>query len=345
MHPLAEKLKIQQKLERREWEQLLTGWNPADDAALFQEARNIREAVYGKKVYIRGLIEISSYCRNDCYYCGIRRSNRNAGRFRLTREEILNCAATGWQLGFRTFVLQGGEDFAHTAGWVADTVRELKAAYPECAVTLSLGERSEETYRLWREAGADRYLLRHETADEAHYQRLHPREQTLAHRKACLWSLKNLGYQVGTGMMVGSPGQTKGTLAEDLLFIQELRPQMVGIGPFLSHKDTPFAKETNGSLEWTLRLLALLRLMNPKALIPATTALATLAQDGRERGMLAGANVVMPNLSPDSAREQYQLYDNKKNTGAESGEGLRVLQKKMQEIGYEVVTDRGDFPG
>lgn len=343
MHPLMEKLKRQQRLEQKEWEQLLTEWNPADDAALFQEAREVREAVYGKKVYIRGLIEISSYCRNDCYYCGIRRSNREAGRYRLTREEIMNSAATGWRLGFRTFVLQGGEEPFHTAQWIADTVRELKAAYPDCAVTLSLGERDEETYRLWREAGADRYLLRHETADEMHYQKLHPKEQTLEYRKACLWSLKKLGYQLGTGMMIGAPGQTTETLAKDLCFIQELQPQMIGIGPFLSHKDTPFAKEANGNFELTLRLLAFFRLMNPRALIPATTALATLSEDGRERGMLAGANVVMPNLSPDSAREQYQLYDNKKNTGAESGEGLKLLKEKMQEIGYEIVVDRGDF--
>lgn len=339
---LLEKLAESHRLQSSEWEALIAGQTPelAEEAARL--ARLAREPFYGKKVFIRGLIEFTNFCRNDCLYCGIRRNNRNAARYRLTREQILSCCEIGWELGFRTFVLQGGEDPWFTDEKICELVREIKSRCPQCAVTLSIGEKEETSYRAFREAGADRYLLRHETADTDHYQRLHPPELTLEHRMNCLRTLKRLGFQTGAGFMVGSPGQTPQTLTKDMLFLQELQPEMVGIGPFLPHHDTPFAKEPAGNGEQTLYLLSLVRLMMPQVLLPATTALGTLLPNGRERGMLAGANVVMPNLSPGDVRDKYLLYDNKLHSGDEAAESVRHLRASMAAIGYEVVTDRGD---
>ena len=312
--------------------------------AMRQEAERVRREVYGNAVYIRGLIEFTSYCKNNCLYCGIRRDNRAIGRYRLTAEEVLACCQEGYGLGFRTFVLQGGEDPYFTDDRVCAIVEKIKGQFPDCAVTLSLGERSRESYQRLFDAGADRYLLRHETFSRAHYEMLHPADMSYENRIRCLYDLKDIGYQVGTGFMVGSPGQTAEHLAEDLAFIRTFRPHMVGIGPFVPHHATPFAGEPGGSVELTLRLLSMIRLILPEVLLPATTALGTLDSQGREKGILAGANVVMPNLSPKAVRGKYQIYDNKASWGSEAAEGLEQLHQAMKKIGYEVVADRGDHP-
>lgn len=310
---------------------------------LFALAQETAQKSFGRQIFVRGLIEFTNYCKNDCYYCGIRRSNKNAARYRLTQEEILECCRAGYGLGFRTFVLQGGEDYFYSDDDIAAIVRAIKAQHPDCAVTLSIGERSRETYALWKQAGADRYLLRHETADFAHYAKLHPAELSAANRQQCLYTLKELGYQAGAGFMVGSPYQTAENLADDLMFLQKLRPQMIGIGPFIPHHDTPFKDEPAGSVELTLVMLAVLRLLFPHVLLPATTALGTLAPGGRLLGIKAGANVIMPNLSPQNVRGKYLLYDNKLHTGAEAAEALNELQREVASIGYRIVSARGDY--
>lgn len=309
---------------------------------LARAADSVRRRIYRDDVYIRGLIEISNRCRNNCYYCGIRAGNTDLERYHLSKEQILECSRHGYDLGYRTFVLQGGEDPAHSDDFLISVVKSIKTEHPDCAVTLSVGERPFESYRALREAGTDRYLLRHETASEDHYRKLHPGSMSLKYRKECLWEIKRLGFQVGSGFMVGSPYQTTDNIIEDLRFLQELQPDMIGIGPFLHHADTPFAEFPDGNLETTLRLISILRLMFPNALIPATTALATIDPKGRERGLAAGANVVMPNLSPTEIRSLYTLYDNKICTGEEAAEGLDRLKEQVKNAGYEVVTARGD---
>lgn len=311
---------------------------------LRKEAERIRKERYGSRVYIRGLIEFTNVCKNNCLYCGVRRDNRELSRFRLQEEEILACCQAGYGLGFRTFVLQGGEDGHFTDQRLCPMVEKIKRQFPGCAVTLSLGERSRESYQRLFDAGADRYLLRHETFSKRHYERLHPGDMSYENRIRCLYDLKDIGYQVGTGFMVGSPYQTAEHLAEDLHFIREFSPHMVGIGPFVPHHETPFAKMPQGSVNLTLKLISMIRLILPDALIPATTALGTLDARGREKGILAGANVVMPNLSPKEARSKYQIYDNKASWGAEAAEGLEKLKESMKKIGYQVVNDRGDHP-
>ena len=316
-----------------------------DAKYLYSAADEIRRAHYGDKVYIRGLIEISNYCKNDCLYCGIRCSNKNSVRYRLTEDEILDCCRTGYELGFRTFVMQGGEDNYFTDEVMCSLVSEIKRNYPDCAVTLSLGERSRESYQKLYDAGADRYLLRHETANAAHYSKLHPQKMELETRKRCLFDLKEIGYQTGSGFMVGSPYQTSENLVEDLRFLQKLSPDMIGIGPFITHKETPFSIYESGSLDLALKMLSILRLMFPKALLPATTALGTIHPNGREMGLRAGANVVMPNLSPTKSRKLYELYDNKISTGEEAAESVARLKEKVSAAGYRVVIDRGDALG
>lgn len=310
---------------------------------LHEEARKAAVSTFGNGIYIRGLLEISNHCRNNCLYCGIRAGNRRARRYRLGREEILECCTRGHGLGFRTFVLQGGEDPLQTDEWVCDTVKAIRTAFPDCAITLSLGERDRESYRKFREAGADRYLLRHETFNREHYAKLHPANMSRDRRLRCLADLRELGYQTGSGIMVGSPWQTLDNIVEDLLFIQDFNPEMIGIGPFIHHPDTPLASFPNGSVPLTLKLISIFRLMDPCALIPATTALATLAPGARREGILCGANVVMPNISPAPARRQYELYEGKAHEGAESAEGLEELKEELQSIGYEIVADRGDY--
>ena len=330
-------------LSREEYAALLqASEEPQAAARLAAEALRLRRKYYGDAVYVRGLIEFTNYCKNDCLYCGIRRSNREAQRYRLSEEEILSCCGEGWRLGFRTFVLQGGEDPWYTDERLERLIRSIKERCPGCAVTLSVGERSYESYQRLREAGADRYLLRHETASDAHYRRLHPAEMSLAHRKQCLYQLKALGYQAGAGFMVGSPGQTYAELAEDLVFLGELKPQMAGIGPFVPHHNTPFRNEPAGSVELTLRLLSMVRILLPRVLLPATTALGTMDPLGREKGFAAGANVLMPNLSPAGRRKQYDLYDNKLCTGDEAAESLADLKKRVEAAGWRLSMERGD---
>ena len=339
---LIDKLEREHQLAPKEYIALIEGRTSELSDYLFEKARRIREKHYGTDVYLRGLIEFTNYCKNDCYYCGIRKSNRNAERYRLTKEQILSCCEEGYRLGFRTFVLQGGEDGYYKDSDIIDIIRSIKTDYPDCAITLSIGERSVESYRAFFEAGAERYLLRHETADTEHYSKLHPANMTLENRKQCLWELKKIGYQVGCGFMVGSPGQTAEHLASDLTFLQELQPQMVGIGPFIPHHDTLFSDEPSGTAELTLFLLGLIRLILPGVLLPATTALGTIDPFGREKGILAGANVVMPNLSPIEVRDKYLLYDNKICTGDEAAECRHCIEGRMDRIGYQVVVARGD---
>lgn len=339
---LIDKLKKERTLSAAEWTALIKNRSPKLSEYLFSLAREEQERYYGKNIFVRGLIEFSNYCRNDCLYCGIRRSNRNAHRYRLNEDDILSCCQEGYSLGFRTFVLQSGEDAAFTEDRLINLIRRIRMGFPDCAITLSVGEWSKASYKAFFDTGADRYLLRHETRNDGHYAMLHPRSLSAGRRRQCLWDLKEIGYQVGTGFMVGAPYQTPEFLAEDMLFLKELNPQMVGIGPFIPHRDTPFKDQPAGTLELTLFLLGCIRLMLPKVLLPATTALGTIHPEGRELGILAGTNVVMPNLSPQNVRKDYLLYDNKICTGEESAQCRRILEQKINTIGYRVVTARGD---
>ena len=342
---LLDKLEDRGALSHAEYVELLQNRTPELTEELFARARRVRDRIYGPQVFLRGLVELTSFCRNDCYYCGIRRGNRNAERYRLTPEQVLASCAVGYELGFRTFVLQGGEDEYFTDERVAELVRGIKERCPGCAVTLSLGEKSYESYRRLREAGADRYLLRHETANPEHYRKLHPENLTLENRLRCLRDLRSLGFQTGAGFMVGSPGQTLDCLAQDLAFLADFRPEMVGIGPFMPHHDTPFAQEPAGNMDLTLFLLGMLRLMLPAVLLPATTALGSIHPRGRELGVLAGANVIMPNLSPPDVRSKYLLYDNKLSSGAEAAEGLEDLRRRLAEVNCQIAPGRGDHHG
>ena len=345
MKELIERLERERDLTNAEFAVLLDQSSGADRDFLFERARAVRDAHYGRKVYIRGLIELTNYCKNDCLYCGIRKSNASCERYRLTKEQILSCCESGYALGFRTFVLQGGEDGWYTDERMTDIVRAMRQAYPDCAITLSLGERGRESFKRLYDAGANRYLLRHETADEAHYARLHPVSMTLTQRLQCLRDLKKIGFQTGAGFMVGSPYQTTECIVRDFRFLQELKPQMVGLGPFIPHHATPLKDFPAGSTERTLLCLSIVRLLLPNVLLPATTALATIDGDGRIKGMNAGCNVVMPNLSPLEDRSKYLLYDNKATSGDEAAESLRALREHLAAAGYEVVIDRGDYKG
>ena len=338
LHLLSEK----HHLSLSSYEKILEERTEADEELAHQLARECTEKYYGRGVYTRGLIEFTNYCKNNCHYCGIQRGNQEVERYRLSKEEILSCCEEGYRLGFRTFVLQGGEDPYFTDEKIVEIVQAIKKAFPDCAVTLSIGEKSRASYEKYFLAGADRYLLRHETADKEHYQYLHPKELSWEHRMRCLQDLKDIGFQVGCGFMVGSPHQTAKTLAKDLYFIQEFQPDMCGIGPFIPQHATVFAKETAGTLHDTLFLLSLLRLIHPNMLIPATTALGTIDKRGRELGILSGANVLMPNLSPTAVRKKYLLYDNKICTGDESAQCRACLSRRMESIGAHLLVDRGD---
>lgn len=341
---IIDNLVLGREVERSELRTLLSSTDKEIDSYLAEQARSVCTRHYAHKVYIRGLIEISNFCKNDCYYCGIRHSNRHAQRYRLTAEEIRSCCDYGYHLGFRTFVLQGGEDPLLTDERLEKLIGEIKQDFPDCALTLSLGERSYESYQRLFVAGADRYLLRHETVNFEHYAELHPANLSAANRQQCIRNLQKIGYQTGCGIMVGSPGQSTEHLIDDLLYMQQLQPHMVGIGPFIPHQRTPFAAYPAGSLDLTLRVLAITRLLLPEVLLPATTALGTVASDGRKRGILAGCNVIMPNLTPPSVREKYLLYDNKVHSGSETAEALDELRAEIAEIGYTIVIDRGDHP-
>lgn len=340
-----DKLNREHSLELEEYQLLIENINPDLMKRAAEYAVKYQEQFYGKMVFVRGLVEFTNYCKNDCYYCGIRRSNRECERYRLRKDDIIACANEGYQLGFRTVVLQGGEDYTYSDEDICQIIKGIKQAHPDMVITLSIGERERSSYEAYYKAGARRYLLRHETASPELYAKLHPEELSWEHRMNCLRDLKDIGYQVGAGFMVQSPGQTAADLAKDLKFIEEFKPDMCGIGPFISHKDTPFAKEESGTLEMTLFLLSLLRIIYPQMLIPATTALGTIDPKGREKGIQAGANVLMPNLSPTSVRKMYTLYDNKICTGEEAAECINCLKGRVSSIGYEVVTDAGNRAG
>lgn len=342
MLSLVDKLCERRSLSVDEYERLVAGRTPELAEELARRAVAERKRVWGTKVFVRGLIEVSSYCVNDCYYCGIRRSNRQVARYRLSPERILACAEEGYGLGFRTFVLQGGEDPWFSDERLCDIVARVRSAHPDCAVTLSMGERSRASYQALHDAGAERYLLRHETANPLHYRRLHPPEMSFERRMRCLEDLRDIGYAVGIGFMVGSPYQQPRDLAMDLKLVEEFGPQMCGIGPFVAHHATPFASQESGSLELTCYLLSIIRLIGPGILLPATTALGSIHPQGREKGIMSGANVVMPNLSPADVRKDYELYDGKICTGEEAAECRGCLAARMRSIGYEIVVDRGD---
>lgn len=341
LYSLIDKLYSTSHLEKDEYTALIKNHRELSDY-LFSLSSKVRDKYYGKSVYLRGLIEFTSYCKNDCLYCGIRCGNKSAERYRLTEKQIMECCETGYNLDFRTFVLQGGEDPYYTDDRICDIVKKIKTTFPDCAVTLSIGEKSEESYRRYFEAGADRYLLRHETANYEHYAKLHPPSLSAKNRQDCLFTLKKIGFQTGAGFMTGSPYQTAENLAEDMLFLEKLQPHMVGIGPFIPHHATPFADMPQGSVELTLFMLGLTRLALPEVLLPATTALGTINPQGRELALKAGANVVMPNLSPTDVRKKYLLYDNKICTGDESAQCRKCLERRVNAAGFEIVKSRGD---
>lgn len=340
---LIDKLNDSHVLSHDEWTTLLSTYTEEDRLYAAEKARAVADEIYGKDVFIRGIVEFSNTCNKNCYYCGLRAGNSKLERYRLTPDNIMDCCRDGYEYGFRTFVLQSGEDPYYTTDMICDLVKRIKSEFPDCAVTLSIGEKSFEDYKAFREAGADRYLLRHETANEEHYGRLHPENMSWTNRMRCLDDLKALGYQTGCGVMIGSPHQTIECLVDDMLYMEKLRPEMIGLGPFLPHSDTPFRDEPKGSYEMTLFLISLCRLMLPNALIPATTALGTIKPDGREQGILAGANVIMPNLSPVKVRDKYMLYDNKICTGDSSSGCRACIEARVKSIGYNVVIARGDF--
>lgn len=343
MRKLIQRLHRERTLSPDDFRILIDECNDDDLQLINNIAKDEAQKHFGNNVLIRGLIEIGNCCSNDCYYCGIRRSNRNIERYRLDKDTIMECCKEGYNLGFRTFVMQGGEDNYMNDERIVDIVSSIRSTYKDVAITLSLGEKSAESYKKFYDAGANRYLLRHETYNKKHYSKLHPESMSIDNRIQCLYNLKEIGYQTGTGIMVGSPGQTTDNIVEDILFIEKFKPQMIGIGPFIPHNDTPFAEYSMGSLNTTLLLLSIFRIMHPHALIPSTTALASIAPDGRERGILAGANVVMPNLSPYNQRKKYSLYNNKASMGAEAAEGLALLEQKLNSIGYNIDYSRGDF--
>lgn len=343
MKLIVDRLRKWHELNAREYQALLMTQNRQDVEYLMGQAREVAQARFGKRIYLRGLIELSNVCRNDCLYCGIRRSNHHVPRYTLTREQVMACCEEGYKIGFRTFVLQGGEWGEDRSRWIADLIDEMRHRWPECAITLSLGEHPRQTYALWREAGADRYLLRHETHNCRLYNLLHPHAMSQPHRLQCLDELKELGYQVGTGIMVGAPFQSIRSIVEDIEYLVAFKPQMIGMGPFIPQQDTPFRHFPAGSVELTARLYAIMRLAMPNALIPSTTAMASLSPYGRLTGILAGANVVMPNLSPADTRRMYALYDNKAALGTESAQGVKLLADELSSIGYSIDWTRGDY--
>lgn len=331
------------RLSLKDYEYLV--YHRSDEGAMLlaDKASRVRDSLYGSDIFIRGLIEFSNICKKNCLYCGIRRGNVNCNRYRLEETEILSCCETGYNLGFRTFVLQSGEDPYFNDDRLARIVEKIKRKYPDCAITLSSGERSKDSYRRLFNAGAERYLLRHEAADKKLYEKLHPKDQLFETRMQCAYDLREIGYYVGIGFMVSPPFQNEKNLAMDLKFIQDFHPEMCGIGPFIPHRDTIFRDYPAGTVELTCYLLSIIRLIVPEVLLPATTALGTIDPQGREKGIAAGANVIMPNLSPESTKKKYELYNGKICTGNESAEQVMELSKRMEKIGRKIVTERGDI--
>ena len=342
---LIEKLERERKLTVDEFTYILENVTDDDREFIRDKAQTIAKSIFGNKVYTRGIVEFSNICKNDCYYCGIRKSNKNFERYRLTKEQILDCCEAGYEYDYRTFVLQSGEDMYFTDEVMCDIVSSIRKRFPDCAITLSLGERSKESYQKLFDAGANRYLLRHETANKELYEKLHPSFMSFENRMQCLRDLKDIGYQVGAGMMIGAPYQTLRNLAEDFVFLGDFKPHMVGMGPFIPHKDTDFRDEKAGSLEMVLLSISLTRIMLPNVLLPATTALGSINPIGREKGVLAGANVIMPNLSPTEVRKNYLLYNNKICVDDASSQCKSCINARMVKIGYEVEVSRGDYKG
>ena len=343
MMTLAQRLVCERTLTTEQFRALIELCDDLTLDYLRQEAVRTARGRFGFGIFVRGLIEISSFCRNNCYYCGLRRNNPSAERYRLTHEQIMECCEQGYNAGFRTFVMQGGEDGQLTDEWLENIITDIRHTYPDTAITLSLGERSRESYERLFAAGANRYLLRHEAADKELYNSLHPTEMSYENRITCIENLKAIGYQTGMGMMIGVKGQSIDSLVQDLQLLERLQPQMIGIGPFIPHHDTPLGENPAGDLRLTLLMLAIVRIMFPDALIPSTTALATLSSEGRKMGILSGANVVMPNLTPLSERRKYAIYENKASSGSEAVEGLQALERELNEIGYHIDYSRGDF--
>ncbi len=338
---LIKKLYIKNDLEDEELLYLLDNINEKEKKYLFSLAKKTRDEVYGNRVYLRGLIEFTNYCNKRCVYCGINASNKNVKRYRLTKHEILDSCIKGKKLGFNTFVLQGGEDKFFTDEIICDIVQSIKLKIPDCAVTLSIGEREFESYKAFKKAGVDRYLLRHETTNSDLYTRLHPNSK-LQNRMECLKDLKDLGFQTGAGFMVGLPGYETKDYVKDLRFLKNLQPEMVGIGPFIPHADTEMKHCKSGDLKTVILILAMVRLLLPKVLLPATTALSTIDSEGRKKGLNAGANVIMPNLTPGIYREDYSLYNEKMITGSESVEELELIKKQLEDYGYICDMSKGD---
>ena len=334
-------MRLRHEIARDELEMLLE-MREEHAAYLYQSAREVCDEVYGKKIFMRGLIEYTNYCKNNCFYCGIRAGHVGLSRYRLTNERIMASVVKGYALGARTFVIQGGENPMDSDESIVEIIRLVHATYPDCAITLSVGEKSKETYQKFFDAGASRYLLRHETANRDHYRKLHPANMSYEHRIRCLFDLKEIGFQVGCGMMIGTPGQDVDCLYDDLVLIMELNPHMIGIGPFIAHSDTPFSTEKGGDVETTLRMIAIIRLIHPKVLLPATTALASVDMQGYEKAIMSGANVVMPNITPHEVKGSYMLYDGKEGVNLESEEQIAELKTRIEDIGYELCIDRGD---
>jgi biotin synthase len=335
---LADKLEREQILSREEFKTLLT---LDRQEMLFARARSVAMQIFGNKIYIRGLIEFSNYCKQNCLYCGLRYDNRQLERYRLSKEEILECCEKGHRFGFKTFVLQSGEDNHYTTENMTSIIQTIRKQYPDYAITISNGEKDVATYQAYYDAGANRFLLRHETINPEHYSKLHARERKIETRTECLEQLKKIGFQTGSGIMVGSPGQTIDNIIDDIYFLEKLQPEMIGVGPYLVNKNTPFKNENNGSLELTLRLLSIFRLMCPSVLLPATTALETISSNGRIKGILAGANVVMSNLTPPNFRKNYQLYDGK--TEEIAAINITRFREELNRAGYEISYERGDY--
>jgi biotin synthase len=340
---IIEKLYETNDASKEELLYLLDNIDENSKELLIKRAHETRMKYYGNKVYMRGLIELTSFCKKDCLYCGLRRHNKLADRYRLTLDEVLECVRKGDKLGYKTFVLQGGEDSYFTDEKMIEIIKAIKNEFPNNAITLSLGERSYESYKNLYDAGADRYLLRHESASKELYESIHPGEPFEKRRK-CLKDLKEIGYQAGAGFMVGIPGQTNEDLVNDLRFVKEFEPAMCGIGPFIPHKDTPLRDYDHGSLEKTVICLSIVRLLLPKLLLPATTALSSIDPNGRDEGLRAGGNVIMPNLSPMSVRKKYSLYDNKAYILDEDAEYRTMIGEKIKKAGFEVEETRGDNP-
>ncbi|MGL5122975.1 MAG: [FeFe] hydrogenase H-cluster radical SAM maturase HydE [Fusobacteriaceae bacterium] len=341
MREIIDKLYKENNLSDEELLTLLNNLDEDNKKYLFEKSYMTRAKFYGNTVFLRGLIEISNYCKKDCMYCGIRNSNKKSKRYRLSEEELINCCIKGYDLGYRTFVIQGGEDSYFTDEILCRVIKRIKNSYNDCAITLSLGERSKESYKKLYEAGADRYLLRHETATKKIYESVHP-NMSFENRRKCLRDLKEIGFQTGAGFLVGLPNQTNEDFIKDLRFIKELEPEMVGIGPFIPQKDTPMGHLDSGDVKKVIIMLSIVRLLLPEVLLPATTALGTLDPTGREKGFKVGANVIMPNLSPFENRDKYSLYDGKKFVQDEAAEELKNIIKKIDSTGFKAVMTRGD---